>query len=195
LSGREVVHAILRRVAPFGSRFQPLVAGFCGTAGRSLASIARKGGFMSSSRGFTILELMIVVVIIAILAAIAIPSYSDYITRGKIQEASSILLAQRVKMEQYYQDQRTYVGACAAGTVAPLPVGLKYFTISCTNLTATTYTITATGGCLTCSPPDGSMTGFAFTINEGNTRQTTSVPGGWTLPGANCWVTRKGGTC
>jgi type IV pilus assembly protein PilE len=150
---------------------------------------------MSSSRGFTILELMIVVVIIAILAAIAIPSYSDYITRGKIQEASSILLAQRVKLEQYYQDQRTYVGACAAGTVAPLPTGLKYFTISCSNLTATTYTVTATGGCAACTPPDGSMTGFTFTINEGNTRQTTAVPAGWTLPASNCFVTRKGGSC
>jgi type IV pilus assembly protein PilE len=144
-----------------------------------------------SSRGFTIIEVMIVVVIVAILAAVAIPQYSDYMTRSKIQEATSTLLSQRVKLEQFYQDQRTYVGACAAGTVAPLPSGLKYFTITCGNLTATTYTITATGGL----GGEQSMNGFVFTINEGNTRATTAVPTGWTLPATNCWVTKKGGNC
>jgi type IV pilus assembly protein PilE len=146
---------------------------------------------MSSSRGFTIIEVMIVVVIIAILAAVAIPQYTDYMTRSKIQEATSTLLSQRVKLEQFYQDQRTYVGACVAGTVAPPPSGLKYFTITCSNLTATTYTITATGGL----GGEQSMNGFVFTINEGNTRATTAVPAGWTLPATNCWVTKKGGNC
>jgi type IV pilus assembly protein PilE len=150
---------------------------------------------MRSTRGFTIVELMIVVVIISILAAIAIPAYNDYITRSKIQEATSTLLSQRVKLEQFFQDQRTYVGACVAGTVAPPVTGLKYFTVACGNLSATTYTITATGGCPACAAPDNSMTGFTFTINEANARQTTSVPAGWTLPAVNCWVTKKGGTC
>jgi type IV pilus assembly protein PilE len=79
--------------------------------------------------------------------------------------------------------------------VAPLPGGLKFFTISCPTLTATTYTITATGGCATCTQPDTSMTGFTFTINEGNIRQTAAVPGGWTIPATNCWVMKKGGSC
>src|SRR5215208_4515694 len=102
---------------------------------------------MRSSRGFTIIEVMIVVVIVAILASVAIPSYVDYITRSKIQEATSTLLSQRVKMEQYFQDQRTYVGACAGGTVAPLPAGLKFFAITCNALTAVGYNITAQGNC------------------------------------------------
>lgn len=144
---------------------------------------------MRAARGFTIIELMIAVAIVAILAAVALPAYNDYVTRGKIQEATSALSAMRVKMEQYYQDTRTWAPAaptiapCQAGSVAPLPTGLKYFTITCSNLTATTYTITATGA------------GFTFTIDEANTRATTAVPTGWTLPASNCWVSRKGGIC
>lgn len=150
---------------------------------------------MTRSRGFTLIELMIAVAIVAVLAAIAIPSYSEYIRRSRITEAVSALSGMRVKMEQFFQDQRTYVGACVAGTVAPPVTGLKYFTVACGNLSATTYTITATGGCPACAAPDNSMTGFTFTINEANARQTTSVPAGWTLPAVNCWVTKKGGTC
>jgi type IV pilus assembly protein PilE len=148
---------------------------------------------MRSSRGFTIIEVMIVVVIIAILASIAIPSYTEYLTRSKIQEATSTLLGQRVKMEQFFQDNRTYVGACAAGTVAPLPTGLKYFTITCTNLTAVGYTINATGN--SGAGVDASMAGFSYSIDQANNRITVAVPTGWNLPAGNCWVTKKGGTC
>ena len=146
---------------------------------------------MRSATGFTLIEVMITVAIVAILAAVAIPSYTDYITRSKIQEATTSLLAMRTKMEQFFQDQRTYSGACFPNTVAPKPSGLKYFTIDCSNQTGTTYTVTATGIAGT------DMAQFSFTIDQGNTRQTTGVPlgSGWTLPATNCWVTRKGGIC
>jgi len=148
---------------------------------------------MSSSRGFTIIEVMIVVVIVAILASIAIPSYTEYVVRSKLGESSATLLGQRVKMEQFFQDNRTYVGACAAGTVAPLPTGLKYFTVACSNQSNATYTITATGNCG--GGVDASMCGFIFTIDQANNRVTVAVPAGWTLPAGNCWVTKKGGNC
>ena len=142
--------------------------------------------------GFTLLELMITVAIVGILAAVAIPSYTDYVLRGKIGEATSNLLAMRTKLEQFYQDNRTYVGACAAGTIAPLPSGLKYFAITCPTLTATAYTIQAAGGTAT----DGSMTGFTYTINEANTRTTTAVPtAAWGTAPITCWVTKTGGQC
>ena len=144
---------------------------------------------MRSATGFTLIEVMITVAIIAILAAVAIPSYTDYITRSKIQEATSALLAQRTKMEQFFQDQRTFFGACLPNTVAPLPAGLKYFTISCPTRNDTQYLIQATGIAGT------DMAQFSFTIDQGNTRQTTNVPAGWTTPATNCWVTRKSGTC
>jgi type IV pilus assembly protein PilE len=147
---------------------------------------------MSTSRGFTIIEIMIVVVMVAILASIAVPSYSQYVTRSKIQEATSTLLSQRVKMEQFFQDNRTYAGACAPGTVAPMPGGLKYFTINCAGLNAVGYTITATGGV---AGGDTSMTGFSYSIDQGNNRLTVAVPAGWNAGPGNCWVTKPGGQC
>ena len=147
---------------------------------------------MLGQKAFTLLELMITVAIVGILAAVAIPSYTDYVMRGKIGEATSTLLAMRTKMEQFYQDNRTYVGACATGTIAPLPTGLKYFTITCPTLTATAYTIQAAGGIT----GEQSMAGFTYTINEANTRNTTSVPNSsWGTATITCWVTKKGGLC
>jgi type IV pilus assembly protein PilE len=138
-------------------------------------------------RGFTLIELMIVVAIVAILAAVALPSYSDYVIRGKLAEAQGELAAIRTKLETYYLDNRTYIGACAVNTVAPLPTG-KYFTYACPTLTATTYTVRATGTA-------GQQTaGFVYTIDQANVRATTAVPAGWTT-NATCWVTKKGGIC
>jgi prepilin-type N-terminal cleavage/methylation domain-containing protein len=67
------------------------------------------------TRGFTLLEVMIVVVIVAILAAIALPNYSDYIKRGKIIEATTGLSDMRTRLEQYFLDNRKYDNAGACG--------------------------------------------------------------------------------
>jgi type IV pilus assembly protein PilE len=136
-------------------------------------------------KGFTLIEVMIVVVIVAILAAIAVPSYTEYITRGRIPDATSNLATKRVKLEQFFQDNRTYVGAtdCASDTTTS-----NYFNFSCTTQTATAYTIQAVG--------KSSMAGFTFQVTEANARSTVAVPTGWTLPSPNnCWVTKKGGVC
>ncbi|TMH95272.1 MAG: prepilin-type N-terminal cleavage/methylation domain-containing protein [Betaproteobacteria bacterium] len=158
---------------------------------------------MRSARGFTLIELMITVAIVAVLAAIAVPSYTIYITRSKIAEATTNLSDLRVKMEQFYQDNRKYNGA-TAGTCGlwPLPAATvgnyKYFTFTCAStnpggspLGDQKYTITATGSV---TGGDQTMTGFTFTINEANARATTAVPSGWTAA-ANCWVSRKSGSC
>jgi type IV pilus assembly protein PilE len=150
---------------------------------------------MRRHSGFTLIEAMITVAIIAILAGIALPSYTNYVIRGKIQEGTTNLLAMRTKMELYFQDTRTWapaapvVAPCQPNTVAPLPGGLKYFNITCPVLTATQYTVRADGM--------GDLTGLTLTINEANQRKTVTVPAGWGTPsaGGNCWVTKKSGEC
>jgi type IV pilus assembly protein PilE len=142
------------------------------------------------ARGFSLLELMIAVAVVGILAAVALPSYRDYVTRGKITEAVTQLSDMRVKLEQYFQDNRTYVGACAAGTVAPVPASptARYFTYTCPTLSATAFTVTATG------VASQGMSGFTYTIDQNNSRVTTSAPSGWTAA-TNCWTLRKDGSC
>ena len=139
---------------------------------------------MKKHSGFTLIEIMITVAIIAILAAIAVPQYQDYVTRGALAEAHAGLGAFRVQMEQYFQDNRNY-GPGACGAAVPT---YKYFTHNCvTNNSGQGFTATATGsgGRVNGPPP------FQFTINEQNVRATLASPPGWGTS-ATCFITRKG---
>ncbi|MEF8698212.1 MAG: type IV pilin protein [Candidatus Accumulibacter sp. UW26] len=145
---------------------------------------------MKRPAGFTLIEVMMVVIIIGILAAIAVPNYSDYLTRSRITQATSGLAERRVRMEQFFQDNHTYVAAppCAADNSG------NYFNFSATCPAAgeaEVYLLTATG--------KSSMTGFVYTLNQANARTTTidaaTAPAGWGTAEVNCWVTSKGGGC
>jgi len=140
--------------------------------------------------GFTLLEVMIVVAIVAILAAIALPSYSDYVTRGRINEATTGLENFRQLYEQYFLDNRTYVGACAAyqpQVQAQILTtnGTADFAITCPTENTSSYSLLATG--------QGVMAGFSYTIDNTGAK-ASSGPGAWGAA-ANCWLIRKGGSC
>jgi type IV pilus assembly protein PilE len=153
---------------------------------------------MRKARGFTLLELMITVVVVAILAAIALPSYTDYVARGKFVEAQGQLADLRVKLEQFYQDNRNYGSTAAAcGVAMPTGSNARYFTYTCNWGAIGTnqgYTITAAG-----NAAEG-IDGINFTIDQSNTRATTVTAAttmankGYTAA-ANCWVRKKPNLC
>ena len=60
------------------------------------------------NRGFTLIELLVAIAIIGILAAVALPAYTQYLQRGRIVEATGQLSTYRVQLEQYYQDNKNY---------------------------------------------------------------------------------------
>lgn len=139
-------------------------------------------------RGFSLIELMIVVGIVGILSAIALPAYQDYVTKAKITEATSGLADLRVKMEQYYQDNRTYVGyvdgGCNLSSNGNPAIVAESFTFTCA-ADASTYTITATG------EVSAAMTGYLYSIDQDNGKYSEAAGGG----SGNCWITSKNGSC
>ena len=134
---------------------------------------------MKDAKGFTLIEIMVVIALIGIIAAIAIPAYGDYVTRGKLVDGSAQLSNGRVQLEQYFQDNRTYIGG-------PLPAATKYFSFAWDTVippTATTYKMDATG--------KDNLSGFKYTIDQDNVKTSTTPWGN----GTTCWIMKKGDAC
>jgi len=105
---------------------------------------------VKNNRGFTLIELMVVVTVIAVLSAIAIPSYQGYTARSNRAAAKSTLLEAAQFMERYRSSNFKYVDASNAAPTLPSRLqispaqGTKRYDIALSGVTATEFTLTAT---------------------------------------------------
>jgi type IV pilus assembly protein PilE len=137
--------------------------------------------------GFTLLEAMIVLAIVAVLASIALPSYVSYVKRSRLLEAVTQLADARARMEDYFMDQRTYVDAAGRCGVENRGAAADAFDLRCEG-TATTFVYTASGRATK------GMSAFVYTIDQTGSKVTVSAPSGWSRP-ADCWTIRQDGLC
>lgn len=137
--------------------------------------------------GFSLVELMITVVIATIIAAFVIPGYQHHMQRSYLPEASSGLLLSAMRLEQYYQDNRSYRDDAVCGVTLPVA---KRFSFSCTPaVDGQTFLLTATG------LEQGMMHGFAFTLDQSGNARTVGLPDNWGNAPMDCWITRQEGKC
>ena len=98
---------------------------------------------MSHQKGFTLIELMIVVVIIGILASIAYPSYQDYLLRAKRGDAMNGIAALRIAQEQHRSSNTTFSSSTTINSVDYSTSPEGYWTLAVSNATESAYVVTA----------------------------------------------------
>lgn len=100
---------------------------------------------MKTEKGFSLVELIVAVVIIAILAAVAIPGYQNYVVKGNRAAAQSFMMDLANREKQYLLDARTYADFTTLGVSAPADVSKHYaIAISAPAATPPIFIITAT---------------------------------------------------
>lgn len=135
----------------------------------------RNGGSYRYMAGFSLIEVMVVVAIIAILASIALPSYNEHVRKTRRAAGGACAVAASQQLERFYTTQLTYVGSPAGNVLDNVcdPDTLKYYTISTVGVTRSNYTVTATPA----GKQDGDSCG-ALSINQAGVKSPAAD---------NCW--------
>jgi type IV pilus assembly protein PilE len=129
-------------------------------------------GALPRNRGFTLVELVIAVAVIAILSAIALPSYREYVKRANRSAAQSLMLDLANREQQYLLDNRSYLGGGASAVTTLIPSGVptdvsNFYTMTVTSTVGPppTFEVKAT-------PKSGTvMAGEApFTLDQDGTK-------------------------
>ena len=153
---------------------------------------------MRRKSGFTMIELLFVLAIIGILGAIAIPQYTQYTRKAKLNEAFTNLADWRTRLEQYYQDNRTYVSQTTANTIGFPSTYLtnvaaaKYFSYTASDPVAndgyqTYFLLTASSIVAGTDSSLGANT-YIYTIDSNDVRQTLNFGSTTALGTAlQCW--------
>lgn len=133
-------------------------------------------------RGVTLLELMMVVVVIGVLGAIAIPSYRSYSMRAHRTDAKNALLSLATSQERYYLKHRTY-GTLAQLAAEGYPTTSEYgmYTLAVPVSNATTFTATAV------PTPGGGTNGVDMTKDTQCTSFSIDARGVRSASSPNCW--------
>jgi type IV pilus assembly protein PilE len=141
-------------------------------------------------QGVTLIELVVVMVIVGILAAIAIPSYRNYVMRSQRSDAKDALLALATQQEKHYLQCNTYgttlaaATNCAAGNVQGAATSKNgWYALAITAGSATAFTVTATASAGQNQFQD--TTCRTFTVTQAGVRSATDAGGADTT--AECW--------